>query len=155
VPKGQTPARAIQVAAGLLFRRGRLLITQRPARSHLGGLWEFPGGKRHPGETYRQCLERELREELAIEVEVGERFQTVTHAYPEKKVRLEFFLCRLRSGRPRPVDCAALAWVTKDQLADYEFPPADARLLQRLRETSFLWEQAFEWAPRALASRRA
>ena len=137
--KAQTPARPIEVAAGLLFQHGRLLITQRQARAHLGGLWEFPGGKRHPGETYRQCLGRELREELAIEVEVGPRFQAVTCAYPEKTVHLEFFLCRLLSGEPKAIECAAIAWVTAGQLADYEFPPADARLLQRLRETPSLW----------------
>jgi 8-oxo-dGTP pyrophosphatase MutT (NUDIX family) len=62
----------IEVAAGLVFRQGRLLITQRPACSHLGGLWEFPGGKREAGESLADCLRRELREELGIEVDVGE-----------------------------------------------------------------------------------
>src|SRR5688572_28642835 len=74
----------IQVSAGLIFRSGQLLITQRHADAHLGGLWEFPGGKREPGESFEQCLARELKEELGIEVVVGELFESVTHAYPEK-----------------------------------------------------------------------
>jgi 8-oxo-dGTP diphosphatase len=83
--------KVIEVSAGLIFRSGKLLITQRHARAHLGGLWEFPGGKREPGETFEQCLVRELREELGVEVVVGELFDTVEHAYPERTVSLKFF----------------------------------------------------------------
>src|SRR5438552_8056365 len=103
-----TPAlQVIDVAAGLIFRDGKLLITQRPADAHLGGLWEFPGGKREPHESYKQCLARELREELGIEVEVGQLFETVTHEYPGKSVHLKFFLCRWKQHEPRPLGCAA------------------------------------------------
>ena len=122
----------IDVAAGLVFRDGRLLITQRKAGSHLAGLWEFPGGKRHEGESWEDCLRRELREELAIEVSVGRLFDEVTHAYPAKTVRLRFFVCTLPTGEPQPLDCAALAWVTAPELAGYTFPPADVKLLARL-----------------------
>lgn len=122
----------IDVAAGLVFRDGRLLITQRKPGSHLAGLWEFPGGKRNEGESWENCLRRELREELAIEVLVGRVFDEVTHAYPEKTVRLRFFMCTLRDGEPQPLDCAALAWVTALELAGYTFPPADSKLLARL-----------------------
>jgi mutator protein MutT len=132
----------IEVAAGLVFHRHRLLLTQRHAKAHLGGLWEFPGGKRKPGETYPDCLRRELEEELAIDVEVGDCFERVTHAYPEKTVHLEFFLCRLVSGEARPIDCAALAWVTLEELDNYDFPAADARLLDRLRRSPHLWAPA-------------
>src|SRR5688572_33120048 len=103
----------VEVAAGLIFRDGKLLITQRPADAHLGGLWEFPGGKREAGETLEQCLARELLEELAVKVSVGEIFESVTHAYPEKTVRLHFFVCKLVAGEPRPLGCAALKWVDK------------------------------------------
>src|SRR5512134_3411193 len=65
---------SVEVSAGLIFRAGKLLITQRHADSHLGGLWEFPGGKREPGETFEECLTRELQEELGIQVEVGTSF---------------------------------------------------------------------------------
>src|SRR5690348_10762520 len=75
-PERQESARIIEVAAGLVFRDGRLLITQRPAGTHLAGFWEFPGGKREPNETYEECLRRELWEELAIEVSVGPLVET-------------------------------------------------------------------------------
>ncbi|MBI5385546.1 MAG: 8-oxo-dGTP diphosphatase MutT [Verrucomicrobia bacterium] len=127
------------MAAGLLFREGQLLIAQRPAQAHLGGLWEFPGGKRHAGETFQQCLARELREELGIEVEVGDVFERVTHDYPEKTVHLEFFLCRLVRGEPRALGCPAFAWVKARELDHYEFPAADARLLERLKNAPGLW----------------
>ena len=82
---------SVEVSAALIFRDGKILITQRHAKSHLGGLWEFPGGKREPGETFEQCLVRELREELGIEVEVGGLFEEISHAYAEKTVQSEIF----------------------------------------------------------------
>ena len=131
---------SIEVSAGLIFRSGQILITQRHADAHLGGLWEFPGGKREPGETFEQCLVRELREELGVTVAVGELVAELTHAYAEKTVRLKFFRCRLIAGEPQPLDCAAVKWVTPDELAAHEFPAADAKLLERLRSTAELWQ---------------
>ena len=127
----------IEVSAALIFRDGKLLITRRHAGSHLGGLWEFPGGKREPGETSEQCLVRELREELGVEVGVGGLFEEISHAYAEKTVRLKFFVCQLISGQPRALDCAAFKWVGKTELDDFDFPAADARLLKKLRAYSF------------------
>ena len=101
----------IEVAAGLVFRSGQLLITRRHADAHLGGLWEFPGGKREAGESFDDCLRRELREELGIEVEVRELVETITHAYPEKTVLLKFFRCAWRANEPQPLGCPAFAWV--------------------------------------------
>ncbi len=97
----------------MIFRSGKLLITQRLAEAHLGGLWEFPGGKRTPDETFEQCLVREIREELGVEISVGELFESVTHAYPEKTVHLKFFVCRLRGGEPQPLGCKAIKWADK------------------------------------------
>lgn len=133
-------AEIIEVAAGLVFRRGNLLITQRPAEAHLGGLWEFPGGKREPGETLEQCLQRELNEELGIEVEVGDLLESLTHVYPEKTVCLNFYLCQLSKGEPEPIGCSSLKWVRPNQLRDFEFPPADERILERLLADAKLWE---------------
>jgi mutator protein MutT len=127
----------VEVSAALFFRNGKILITQRHANSHLGGLWEFPGGKREPDETFEQCLVREIREELGLKISVGELFEEVVHAYPEKSVRLKFFICKILSGEPQPLDCAAVKWVTKAKLATFDFPAADARLLEKLRAYSF------------------
>jgi mutator protein MutT len=131
-----SPSKIIDVAAGLVFRNGRLLITQRKPETHCGGLWEFPGGKREPGETFEACLARELREELDIEVRVCEEFDSLVHHYPEKTVSLHFFRCEWVAREPRAVDCHDLAWVGRDDLVRYEFPPADARLLDKLRQAS-------------------
>src|SRR5262249_10361283 len=96
----------INVAAGLVFHKGKLLITLRHDDSHLGGLWEFPGGKLEPGETFEQCLVRELREELGIEVIVGELIENLTHEYPGKTVHLRFFCCDWLQNQPRALGCA-------------------------------------------------
>ena len=129
---------SIEVSAALIFRQGRILITQRHADAHLGGLWEFPGGKREPGESFEACLVREIHEELGVEIAVGHLFEEITHAYAEKTVHLKFFLCELSAGEPRPLGCAAVRWIGKPELADYDFPAADARLLDKLRAYSFL-----------------
>src|ERR1044072_4351661 len=107
---------AIEVAAGIIFPHGKLLITQRHADAHLGGLWEFPGGKREPGETFEQCLVRELREELGIEVNVGDVLEDLAHDYLEKSVRLKFFCCRLQRGEPQALGCADWKWIAREEL---------------------------------------
>lgn len=132
-------ASPIQVAAALVFRDGLLLITQRRQGDHLGGLWEFPGGKVEPGESFAECLARELQEECGLEILVGEEIEDIVHAYPEKTVRLKFFRCDWQAGEARPLGCAALAWVRRDQLAEYRFPAADARLIDRLTASDALW----------------
>jgi mutator protein MutT len=133
---------SIDVAAGLVFRDGRLLITQRHAEAHLGGLWEFPGGKREPNESFEQCLARELSEELGIEVSVGELVESLTHAYPEKTVNLRFFRCQWLQYEPQLLGCANFKWVRAGELKDYPFPAADARLLSRLTTTPDYWASA-------------
>ena len=130
----------IEVSAGLVFRANKLLITQRHANAHLGGLWEFPGGKRETDETFKQCLARELREELGVDVVVGELVETITHAYPERTVLLKFFLCKLPTGEPQAIDCAAIKWVNREELATHDFPGADTRLIAQLLTDDKLWQ---------------
>ena len=122
----------IDVSAALIFHRGRLLITQRHADSHLGGLWEFPGGKREVHETFEQCLVREIQEELAMEIRAGNLFEEITHAYETKTVHLKFFLCEWSGGEPKALGCAAFKWIRRGELADYKFPAADGQLLEKL-----------------------
>ena len=130
----------IDVAAGLVFRDHRLLIAQRYAGAHLGGLWELPGGKREPSETFEQALRRELLEELGIEVEVGELFDSITHDYPEKSVHLKFYRCLWQRHEPRALGCADFKWIQAGELDAHAFPAADARLIEKLKTTAALWE---------------
>ena len=130
----------IDVAAALVFREGKLLITQRYPDAHLGGLWEFPGGKRESGEAFEACLQRELREELGIEVSVGPLVESLTHSYPEKTVHLRFFRCEWKKCEPQPLGCTAFKWVSPEQLSDFSFPAADARLLKTLQQDPELWQ---------------
>jgi mutator protein MutT len=124
----------VEVAAGLIQdAAGRYLIAQRPPGSHLAGLWEFPGGKRQEGETLEACLRRELGEELGAPFEVGEHVDTVRWEYPERTIVIHFYRCRLASGSIEPREEQAIAWVAPDRFADYEFPPADAAVIARLR----------------------
>ena len=131
---------SIEVAAALVFDSDRLLIAQRPPGVHLEGLWEFPGGKREPGETYEACLLREIREELGCEVLVGPMLHEAEHAYPEKCVRIRFFHCQLVSGIPEPLECAALRWVSPDSLGQFQFPEADQALIEQLKMHPELWQ---------------
>lgn len=131
--------RLIEVSAGLVFDRGRLLIARRYPDAHCGGLWEFPGGKREEGETLEGALERELLEELGVHVQVGALIDAVEHAYPTRAVHVHFFQCRITAGRPRPLGCDEVAWVERAQLSNYDFPTADARLLDRLRGEDGFW----------------
>jgi len=121
----------IDVVAAVIERDGRILIARRPAALHLGGLWEFPGGKQNPGESPAAALEREIREELGAVVTVGALLERVDWSYPEKRVRLSFFRCTI-DGEPRGLEGQELAWVRPGDLLDYDFPPADATLLARL-----------------------
>ncbi|MGO9003306.1 MAG: 8-oxo-dGTP diphosphatase MutT [Limisphaerales bacterium] len=131
-PPAPDSKRVTEVSAALIFRGGKLLITRRHSDAHLGGLWEFPGGKREPGETFEQCLAREIREELGVQISVGKLFESVTHAYPEKTVHLKFFVCRLERGEPRLLGCAAFKWISAAELDHYQFPAADTKLLEKL-----------------------
>ncbi len=139
---GPESSGVVEVAAGLVFHDGRLLITQRPVTGHLANLWEFPGGKREPGETFEECLHRELAEELSIDVSHLELVSTVEHTYPEKTVYLKFYKCRLESGTPEAVGCQDFKWVDRETLGDFEFPAADEKLIKLLQSRGSLWMTA-------------
>lgn len=123
---------AIEVAAAIIRRGNAILIAQRRENDHLANLWEFPGGKREPGETFEQCLARELQEELGVTARVGRLVHDVTHCYPERTVRLCFFECELLAGEPKPLDCQDCRWVPAAELWRYKFPPADNELIELL-----------------------
>ena len=118
----------------VLDGRGRVLIDQRLPEGLLGGLWEFPGGKQEPGEAIEATIARELREELAIEAEVGEELITLEHSYSHKRLRFVVHLCRWLAGDPQPLASQQVRWVEPEGLAAFPFPAANARIITALRE---------------------
>lgn len=123
------------VTAGVIWDgNGRFLITRRPLDGMLGGLWEFPGGKRRPGEELSVCLRREIEEELAIEIQVDDLMCTVEHAFTHFHMILYVFDCLWLTGRPQCLGCTDLRWVTLDELSAFAFPVADQKIITFLRE---------------------
>lgn len=125
----------IRVVAAVIEHDGRYLITQRNATAVLPLLWEFPGGKVEPDEDPKHAVARELREELGIDVEVGDILEVTFHRYPEKSVLLLFYEATLHplSPEPRPIDVADLVWAGPSELRDEAFPPADVAVLAKVR----------------------
>ncbi len=114
----------------------RLLIAQRPQDKMLGGLWEFPGGKCEPGETLAACLQRELREELAIEVEIGEELTVVEHGYTHFSITLHALHCTHLSGEPTPLGVADWRWVSPADLDSFPWPRTDQQIIEALRRSA-------------------
>ncbi|CAK6695925.1 8-oxo-dGTP diphosphatase MutT [Synechococcus sp. CBW1107] len=110
----------------------RVLIDQRLEEGLLGGLWEFPGGKQEPDEPIVDTIRRELREELAIEVEVGEELIRLEHAYSHKRLRFIVHLCRWSSGEPQPLASQQVCWVEPERLVEFPFPAANAQIIAAL-----------------------
>jgi 8-oxo-dGTP diphosphatase len=121
----------VVVAAAVIERAGRILVTKRPEGVHLEGHWEFPGGKCTPGETLEQCLRRELREELDVDAVVESELLTTCHDYADRRVELHFFGCRV-DGEPRPQLDQEMRWVDRADLPALQFPPADTELIALL-----------------------
>jgi len=122
------------VVCAIIERDGKFLIARRPDDGrHLARKWEFPGGKVDPGESAIAALARELREELEVEVEIGERLTPVEHRYPQLSLRLIAFRCRLTDGVPQAGAHEELRWIGIDEVADYDFPEADLPILAEYR----------------------
>ena len=111
---------------------GEVLIDQRLEEGLLGGMWEFPGGKQEQGETIETCIARELKEELGIAVTVGAELISVNHAYSHKKLRFVVHFCDWMSGEPQPLVSQQVRWVRPDELGNYAFPAANARIIEAL-----------------------
>ncbi len=136
-PRNRPPRPHWVVAAAVIHdARGRVLIAQRRAESMLGGLWEFPGGKREPGETLEQCIRREIREELGFTIRPVEPWMVIPHAYSHFTIDLHVYRCLPVRGRPRALHCADFAWVPISRLRDYAFSRADLHVVERLQGES-------------------
>ena len=122
----------IVVAAVIRDDGGRIMLTRRPEGSHMGGLWEFPGGKVEDGEAPIEALERELDEELALSVRIGAPLTFSVHEEPGMRIVLLFFAATLGDSRPTAVDGQEIDWVAPADLPSYPTPPADAELIRLL-----------------------
>ena len=125
------PRPRLVVTAAVIRRDGRFLVTRRPQGVHLEGYWEFPGGKCDDGEPLEACLTREIEEELAVGIRVGDRLLVCSHDYPARVVELHFFEAELL-GEPRPRLGQEMRWVGRGELRSLPFPPADDELIALL-----------------------
>lgn len=113
--------------------QNQILIDRRKLEGLLGGLWEFPGGKVETGETIETCIEREIAEELGIEIEVGDRLIVVDHSYSHFRVTLNVHHCRHLNGDPQPIECDEIRWVRVNELDHYPFPKANIHIIEALK----------------------
>jgi 8-oxo-dGTP diphosphatase len=120
------------VVAALIWDGDRFLICQRPAHKARGLLWEFVGGKVEPGETRQDALIRECREELGIQLSVGEVYMEVDHVYPDITIRLILFHAAIAAGEPQKLEHNDIRWITPAQIPDYDFGPADQDILKKI-----------------------
>jgi A/G-specific adenine glycosylase len=123
-----------EIGAGVIWHEDKILISQRPLKGLLGGLWEFPGGKLEAGETLPQCVAREIKEELGIKVKVGKKMIAVDHAYSHFKITLNAYECRYISGDPQKLGVQDWRWVTPQELRKFAFPGANQPIIKLLLE---------------------
>lgn len=122
-----------EVVAALIWEGDRFLIGQRPEHKARGLLWEFVGGKTEPGESKEQALIRECREELDVEIQVGDVFLEVTHEYTDLTVHLTLFHASIVRGIPQKLEHQDLRWITPQEIENYAFCPANQVILDKLR----------------------
>jgi len=132
----------VAVTAGIVVRGNKVLVVQRGPASRHALLWEFPGGKIEEGENPRQCLRRELQEELGVLVATGERFEIVYHRYEDMRILLLSYLCRLVRGEPQALHCHSVRWVTQQELKALTMTEADIPLRNALCQSGGLPESS-------------
>ena len=120
--------------AVIINSEGKILIDRRKPEGEMGGLWEFPGGKIEPGETVEECIKREIKEELNIEIEVGDRLTTIAHDYKNFRVTLYVHFCKHLSGNPQPIECEEIHWVKVSIMNQYQFPHANTKINNLLQQ---------------------
>ena len=127
------------VTAAAMIRGGKVLIAQREAGSHMEYCWEFPGGKLEPGETPEECIVREIKEELDMEIEVLDIYKVVKFDYKEKDILLLCYLCKVAKGEGKAIECNDFRWVGREELVNYEFVPADLPIVEKLMKDDKLF----------------
>ena len=126
---------AEEIGIGLVFNvNGELLIDKRLEDSSMGGLWEFPGGKKELHESIEKTIERELKEEIDIVVKIGVKLLSFEHVYTHKKLSFTVHICEWISGEPKPLSSQKLLWVSPDKLFEFPFPAANTRIISELQK---------------------
>jgi 8-oxo-dGTP diphosphatase len=120
------------VTAAVISRDGRVLIARRPPGGRHPGAWEFPGGKVEPLETARECIVREMAEEMGVRVSAGRRLAIIRHRFPDLDIELVAFDCRIIEGEPEDIGCVEHAWVRPEELWSYDLLPPDHALSRLL-----------------------
>ena len=132
VKQKQAPLPHHTIVVGIVFNGSKVLIDKRKQNALLGGLWEFPGGKKKKRESFKTAVAREVKEETGIEIEVGKRLCIVKHTYSHFKITLHAYLCEYKSGTIKPVGCDAVKWIALKDLTQYAFPTANVKIIKVL-----------------------
>lgn len=122
-----------KIGVGIICNHKRdILIDRRRAEGEMGGLWEFPGGKVEPNETIQECIKREIKEELGIDVSVGECLTIIEHQYPQFQVTLFVHYCQYIEGIPQAIECEEVRWINLSEIDKYTFPEANYEIIDLL-----------------------
>jgi len=130
----QAPLPHYTIVVGIVFKDGKILIDKRRQNALLGGLWEFPGGKKKKNESFKAAVAREVKEETGININVGKKLCIVKHTYSHFKITLHAYLCEYKSGTAKPLGCDTVKWVSPNDLKKYAFPTANIRIIQVLKK---------------------
>ena len=125
-----------KIAVGLIWKENKILISKRHSHVMLGGLWEFPGGKIKDAESAKECVRREIKEELNVNVSVGKKINTIKHAYTHFTIELTAYHCQYESGEPTTVDCADFKWIKTNQIDSLPFPKANHKIFNKIPENN-------------------
>jgi A/G-specific adenine glycosylase len=133
VRQKRKPVPRYRIAVGVVNKNGKILITKRKEKGLLGGLWEFPGGKIHEGETAEQACLREIKEEVNLDIEIKHYLTQVKHAYTHFKIMMDVFECRYISGKVKLNGAIDYRWIKLDEIEKYPFPKANHKFIPLLK----------------------
>lgn len=131
------PHKKIGVAV-IINEKQEILIDKRLPTGLMANLWEFPGGKIEAGETPQDCIKREIKEELGVDIVVNYHLIDITHTYSEFMVTLSVYMCHIITGKPQPLQCAEIRWITVSQLHNFEFPSANQAIISAIENNDVL-----------------